>query len=132
MSPIRMSKIETAIRVVLAFYDALNREDIPGMMTCISADCSYESANGPDGVVYTGKEEIAQFWRDYLHQHPNLQIKNEDVFGLGFRTIMRWRATWETEIGEKQSRRGVDIFQTENGLICKQYSYVKGRKQFLD
>jgi hypothetical protein len=36
MSPIRMSKLEAAMRVVLAFNEAFNRHDVPGMMQLMS------------------------------------------------------------------------------------------------
>ena len=40
---------------------------------------------------------------------------------------MRWIAEWEDTNEDNRNIRGVDIFQFKNGLICKQYSYVKGQ-----
>lgn len=125
MSPIRMSRIEFAVRAVLAFYEAFNRYDVASMMKLISDDCLFESAEGIDGTVLTGKEEIARFWQAYISQRPQVHIESEDIIGLGSRCIMRWRAEWEDADGEKRHIRGVDIFQFKEGLICKQYSYVK-------
>lgn len=122
MSPVRMSRIETAVRIVLEFNKALNRYDVAGMMKFISDDCVFESV---DDQVFTGKEVITQYWQNYMSQKPCPQINGEDVFGLGFRTIMRWQSEWEDTKGEKRQIRGVDIFHVKNGLICNQYSYVK-------
>jgi len=127
MSPTRMSKIESAIRVVIGFNKALNRHDIAGMMQYISDDCVFESsAPAPDGTVYSGKKEITQYWQDFLCESPRAQFKGEEVFGFGIRCVMRWRYDWEDAGGEKKHNRGVDIFQVKNELICKQFSYVKG------
>ena len=127
MSPIRMSRIENTVRIALAFNEAFNRHDLAGMMKLISDDCVLESADAPDGKVFTGKEAIAEFWQALMHEKPNLQIHGEDVFGLGFRTIFRWRAEWEDAAGEKKHVRGVDIFHVKNGLIENLYSYAKGQ-----
>ena len=72
MSPIRMSKIEGAIRVVLAFNEAFNRHDVAGMMQLMSDDCVFENtAPAPDGTVYSGKEAVTQFWQDFFSEcHP--------------------------------------------------------------
>ena len=43
MSPIRMSKVEGALRVVLEFNEAFNQHDVVGMMQLMSADCVFEN-----------------------------------------------------------------------------------------
>lgn len=127
MSPVRMSRIENVVRVALAYKDAFNQRDIPGMMKLISPDCEYESAEGPNGKKYIGKEEIEQFWREYFDQKPAIQMMGEDVNGLGIKCILRWRLAWQETDSDLQSVRGVDIFEVEKGLIRKQYSYAKGK-----
>jgi hypothetical protein len=66
-----MSKIESAMRVVLDFKEAFNRHDVAGMMQLMSEDAVFEYFSPPpDGVVYTGKEAITQFWQDFFHEAP--------------------------------------------------------------
>ena len=121
MSPARMTKIEASIRIVLAFNEAFNKHYVDGMMKLMSEDCVFENtAPAPDGTVYSGREVIAQFWRDFFHESPPAHIDIEDVFGFGFRCIMRWKYNWGTG-----HVRGVDIFQIRDGLIVEQLSYVK-------
>ena len=127
MSPARMSKIESATRVVLAFNEAFNRHDVAGMMQFMSDDCVFENtAPAPDGTVYNGKEAVAQFWQGFFRESPRAHIEIEEVFGMGFRCVMRWRDDWVDEAGEKGYVRGVDIFKLKNGLISEKLSYVKG------
>jgi predicted SnoaL-like aldol condensation-catalyzing enzyme len=122
-----MSKLESGIRVVLAFNEAFNRHDVPGMMDLMSEDCIFENTDpAPDGTVYSGKEVVTQFWQDFTHEWPHAHIKVEEIFGFGERCIMRWRYNWAGLEEEKGHIRGVDLFRVRGGLIREQLSYVKG------
>ena len=128
MSPIRMSKIETAMRVVMEFNEAFNRHDVPGMMQLMSEDCVFENTDpAPDGTRYAGKEAVTQFWQDFFRQSPSAHIDIEEIFGMGNnRCVMRWRYHWVDAAGKEGHVRGVDIFQVRDGLISEKLSYVKG------
>ena len=127
MSPARMSRIESGIRVVIEFNAAFNRHDVAAMMQLMSDDCIFENtAPAPDGTVYAGKAAVTQFWQDFFRASPHAHIEIEEIFGFGMRCIMRWRYEWIDEAGAKGHVRGVDIFQVKNGSICEKLSYVKG------
>ncbi len=127
MSPIRMSKLESAIRVVLEFNQAFNRHDVAAMMQLMSDDCVFENTNpAPDGAVYSGKEAVTQFWQNFFRESPYAHIDIEEIFGFGERCIMRWRYSWVDKGEEKGHVRGVDIFRVRNGSIREKLSYVKG------
>lgn len=127
MSPVRMSKIESAMRIVLAFNEAFNRHDVKGMMALMSEDCVFENTSpAPDGTVYKGKAAVTQFWQTFFQESPHAQIKIEEIFGLGKHCVMRWVYSWQEASGEKGHVRGVDIFRVENELIREKFSYVKG------
>jgi predicted SnoaL-like aldol condensation-catalyzing enzyme len=127
MSPTRLSRLESALRVVLEFNEAFNRHDVAGMMRRMSDDCVFENTSpAPDGAVYKGKEEVAQFWQDFFRESPQAHIEIEEAFGLGMRCIMRWKYSWVDAAGKKGHVRGVDIFLVKNELICEKLSYVKG------
>ena len=127
MSPIRMSKLESAMRAVLAFKEAFNRHDVPGIMELMSDDPILESANPvPDGAVYTGEAEVSAYWQDFFSASPDARIEIEDIYGIGERCIMRWNYTWLDASGEQKHIRGVDIFRVRDDFICEQLSYTKG------
>jgi ketosteroid isomerase-like protein len=127
MSPIRMSKIESGVRMVLEFNEAFNRHDIAWMMQLMSDDCVFENTEpSPDGSLYTGKEAIARFWQDFFLASPQAHIEVEEIFGLGLRCVVRWRYDWVDAAGKKGHVRGVDLFKLKDGLICEKLSYVKG------
>lgn len=123
----KMSRVESGIRTVLKFNEAFNRHDVGEMMQLMSDGCRFESTTpAPDGAIYTGKVAIAQFWQAFFRDSPQAQMEVEEIFGLGYRCVMRWRCEWVDAAGEKRHVRGVDVFQVKNDLICEQFSYVKG------
>ena len=128
MSPIRMSKIETAMRIVMEFNEAFNRHNVPEMMKLMTEDCVFENTDpAPDGTRYSGKEAVTQFWQDFFRQSPKARIEIEEIFGMGNnRCVMRWRYQWEDAAGTEGHVRGVDIFRVRDGLISEKLSYVKG------
>ncbi len=127
MSPIRMSRLESAVRVVLEFNEAFNRHDAAGMMQFMSDDCVFENTYpAPDGTVYAGKEAVTRFWQDFFRESPHAHIEIEEIFGSGIRCVMRWRYDWIDAAGKKGHVRGADIFRVENGAIREKLSYVKG------
>ncbi|MFU8774125.1 MAG: nuclear transport factor 2 family protein [Anaerolineales bacterium] len=122
-----MSRLESATRAVLAFSEAFNRHDVPGMMHLISDDCIYEDYTpAPDGAVYSGKAEITQYFHDLFRQSPHALIEIEEIFGMGYRCVMRWKSEWVDNAGEKRHLRGVDIFKLKEGFICEKLSYTNG------
>lgn len=127
MSPIRMSRVETAIRIVLGFNEAFNRHDVVGMMQLMSDDCVFETTDpAPDGVVISGKEAVTQYWQEFFDNSSHAHIEIEEIFGSDIRCVMRWRYDWVDGSGKKGHVRGVDIFQVKNGFISEKLSYVKG------
>jgi steroid delta-isomerase-like uncharacterized protein len=127
MSPVRMSKLESGMRMVIEFNEAFNRHDVAGMMQLMSDDCLFENTDpAPDGKVYKGKDAVTQFWQDFFRESPQAHIEIEEIFGLGFRCIMRWKYDWVDAEGKKGHVRGVDVFKLKDNLICEKLSYVKG------
>lgn len=127
MSPIRVSRFEASIRIVLEFHEAFNRHDVGGMMQLMSDDCVLENSEpAPDGAIYKGKENITRFWQDFFQKSPHAQVEIEDIFSAGMRCIMRWKYDWVDSSGKKKHVRGVDIFQLKEGFIHEKLSYVKG------
>ena len=95
MSPAKMAKIEAGVRTVMEFNDAFNRHDVAGMMQFMSDDCIFENTDpAPDGTMYSGKPAVTQFWQDFFRESPNAHIEIEEIFGLGFHCVMRWKYTW--------------------------------------
>ncbi len=127
MSPIRMERVETALRLVIAFNEAFNRHDVPAMTVLMRDDCLFESPSPPPGgSVYRGKPAITQYWQDFFAGSPEAHLKVEDLFGMGLRCVMQWKGRWTAAGGSPVEVRGVDIFRVQDGFICEHFSYIKG------
>jgi ketosteroid isomerase-like protein len=127
MSPTRLSRLESAVRAVIALTEAFNRQDTTAMLHLISADCVLENTSpAPDGTRYVGKDSLAHYWQAFFRDPSLARVHIEEIFGLGNRCVMRWRYEWQQESGEKGHMRGVDICHVRDGLICEILSYVKG------
>lgn len=121
-----MGRIESGVRLVLAFNEALNRHDVDAMLGLVSDDCVMESADpAPDGTLYRGKPEIAAYWRALFRRAPHAQMQGEEVFGLGYRCMMRWKYS-DGQPADGRSVRGVTLFQIRNNLLSDIRLYVKG------
>jgi hypothetical protein len=66
MSPIRMSKIESGMRVVLEFNEAFNRHDVTGMMQLLSDDCVFEE-----------RKRSVNFFKTFSASHRRLTSKSK-------------------------------------------------------
>lgn len=127
MTPARMSKLESATRIVLEFNEAFNRHDVAGMMKLMSDECIFENTYpAPDGSRYSRKEAVTQFWQDFFRESSQAHIEIEEIFGLGERCVLRWRYNWVDMDGKQGHIRGVDIFRVRDGSILEKLSYVKG------
>lgn len=127
MSPIKMAKMESAMRVVIDFNAAANRHDVDGMMRLMADDCVFDNTEpAPDGTIYAGKAAVTAFWRDFFRDSPQAHFDAEEMFGLGERCVVRWKYTWVDAGGRTGHVRGVDVFRVTGGLIREKLSYVKG------
>ena len=127
MSPIRLEKLETAIRTIIDFNEAFNKHDVVTMTQLMSDDCTYESpAPAPDGTAFKGKVAITQFWQDHFNQSPTVHYQIEDIFSFGERCILHGKYSGADTAGREQTIRRVDVFRVRSGLICEQLAYVKG------
>ena len=127
MTPVRMSKIESGMHIVLEFNEAFNRHDVAAMMDLMTDDCIFENTDpAPDGTTYSGKEVVTKFWQDFFRESPHAHIEIEEIFGMGLHCIMRWKYTWTDTTEKKGHVRGVDVFKLRDNLICEKLSYVKG------
>ena len=118
---------DATLLTIHAFNAALNAHDIDAVMALMTDDCIFENTYpAPDGTTYSGKETVTRFWKEFFRDSPHAHIEIEEIFGLGFHCVMRWKYTWGDAEGNPGHVRGVDIFKIKEGLISEKLSYVKG------
>lgn len=127
MNPIRMSRVEAAIRLGIKYTEAFNKKDVEALMELVSEDCILEASGPPPaGTRYSGKTELTQFWQKMFEATPGIFIELEDISSLGLKCIIFWRHYSRENTGVTLNLRGVDILELKQGSICHILSYVKG------
>lgn len=127
MSPIKMSKIEPALRLGIKYIEYFNTHNVDELLALLSADCVFEAYfPAPNGTIYNGKVEIEQYLRELFITKPNNKIDIEDVFGFGHKCVLQWKYYTSENRMPNNYIRGIDIINEKELLICKKYSYIKG------
>ena len=120
-----MSQVEEALRLALAFVEAFNRHDVAAMDAVISDDCVFESAGpAPLGLRHEGRSAVTTAIGGFFETTPNLEMPVEDAYGMGKRSVLRWKIM--NLPGLTEGRRGVDLFTVRNGRIVEILAYAKG------
>jgi ketosteroid isomerase-like protein len=125
MSPIRMERLEAGVRTILAFTEAFNQRDLPGMLKLISDDCNFEPPLSNQAAV-CGKPAISRYWQEYFTGFPQAHRKIEEAFGFGVHCISRWSCDRTDPSDCKSHLRGIDLIRVQDGLITEYLSYIKG------
>jgi ketosteroid isomerase-like protein len=127
MTPVRMDRLESGVRTLLAFTEAFNRRDLPGMQALVSESCVFEDrTTAPDGTRYEGRSAIIKYYQELFEQLPQTHLKIEESFGFGYHCILLWRYDWTSPDGTPAHVRGADICRVQDGLIHERLAYTKG------
>ena len=126
MTPAKMNKVESAMRIALAFREAFNKHDIETMLHLFSDDCTIETFHpAPDGLSIHEKDALSQYWQETFASHSKIKLDIEEIFGFGERCIVRWKLNWVDTEEKEIHLRGIDVYKTCNDLICEKYAYGK-------
>ena len=126
MSPIKMHKIESGIRLVVKLYNGINDHKVEDIIRLLSDDCTLESSSpAPRGFIYTGKDQIRKYYENLFEERREVRYKTEELLGFGHRCIIRWEFIWVNGNGTEETIRGIDIIKEKNDLISEILSYSK-------
>jgi len=124
MSPVKMSRIESAVRVVIRLIDAINTHDIGQMESLFDDDVVFEDAHAGNSPAITGRTAVVSYLEQLLVKVPELSVETEELIGFGNRCILRWLARWD-EKQNAQPVRGLTLFQIRNDRLTEILSYEK-------
>ncbi|MCF7953437.1 MAG: nuclear transport factor 2 family protein [Spirochaetales bacterium] len=146
MSPVRMNKVEAAIRLAVEYNKALNEQDFSKFSDLLKDDCVFASSSPPpQGLLITGSSNIAAYWRTWFAEHSNISFTPVATQSFGNQCVLRWqidrgsRGRKATDYGpvdcettdcraasELKPEIGVDLFTVSSGKIIEILSYMKG------
>lgn len=120
-------------RAVLKMLDdfaaAWNRHDVDGLMACMSDDCVFEAAAGPDvaGARHVGRDAVRKAYAAVFEAYKDGRWNNPRHFVAGARAVSEWTFTGTTSAGAKVEVNGCDIFTLRDAKIVVKNSYRKQR-----
>lgn len=119
----------TVIQLLDAFAAAWNRHDVDTLMACMTDDCVFESAAGPDaaGTRSTGREAVRQAYQAVFETYRDARWNNPRHFVSGNRAVSEWTFTGTTAAGAKVEVNGCDVFTLRDAKIVVKNSYRKQR-----
>ncbi len=112
MAAVRMEKIESALRLAIEFRARLAREDYDGAAALLSDQCRIDS---PEGIL-NGRAAAALYFARCAGARCGKAQEVEEIFGMGFRCIVRVK---------DGNRRSLELYKEERGVLCEILIYEK-------
>jgi hypothetical protein len=112
MAAVRMEKIESTIRLAMEFRARLEREDFNGAVGLLSERCRIDSPEG----LYTGRDEARRYLERRFRALLGGAREVEEMFGMGFRCIVRIR---------EGNQRILELYKEERGALSEILIYSK-------
>lgn len=129
MSPIKMQRLESGIRLVAELIESINSHKLETVLKLFDDDCELDPffASSP-GDKLAGKEPVRRYFDVLFKEKKDLHFSTEEILGFGHRCVVRWACTWRDETGTERSLRGMDIIREKNDRISEILSYCKTGK----
>ena len=118
-----------SVETLAAFADAWNRHDVDALMTFMTDDCVFETANGPEafGTRHVGTAAVRTAFESAWKNFPDAQWRDGRHFVAGDRGISEWLFTGTAADGSRVEANGVDVFTFRDGKIAVKNVFRKDR-----
>ena len=116
--------------LVVRFTDAVNKNDLDGVMSFMAEDAVYDEFTG---TINRGAAAIrAAFVPQFRGDYGTMRFDTEDLFvdATAGKALIRWQCVLETRRGPG-AWRGLDIIHVVNGRITEKLTYAKAKVPLL-
>jgi ketosteroid isomerase-like protein len=119
----------TVVKMLDEFAAAWNRHDVDGLMACMTEDCVFEAAAGPEvtGTRHVGRDAVRKAYAAVFDAYKDGRWNNARHFVAGTRAVSEWTFTGTTNAGAKVEVNGCDVFTLRGTKIVVKNSYRKQR-----
>jgi len=115
------------VRIVEAFTDATNQQDVERMLELVSDDVVFEGTTPPDGRrIASDKAALRALWEAIFRDSPRAFVETEELIVAGDRCTALLRYVFDDERPQDGHVRAVDVLRLRDGKIAEKLSYVKG------
>jgi len=117
------------IATLEAFSDAWNRHDIDALMRCMTDDCVFQTAAGPDacGTRHVGAAAVRKAFAAAWETVPDAQWRNGRHAVHGDHGTSMWTFTGTAADGSRIEVDGIDVFEFRDGKIHLKNVFRKSR-----
>ena len=112
-----------------SLMEAFNARDLDALMGCMSPDCAFHAAAGPDagGTIHQGRAATRAAYAAILEAFPQAEWTEGRHAVAGDTGLSTWRFIGTTASGAAVDVRGCDRFMFHGELIALKDSYRKAR-----
>lgn len=120
---------QTTVALLEQLFAAFNRHDVEGVMACMSEDCVFEGAAGPEayGTRFTGADAVGAAFVKVWTTYPDVSWQNTSHFAAGDKGVSQWTFCATCPDGKRIEADGVDIFTVKDGKLVLKQAFRKDR-----
>lgn len=106
-----------------------NARDVDAIMECVSDNCAFHSAAGPDveGTRYVGRAAVRAAYEALFVTYVESHYAESNAYVTGDTGLSTWRFIGKERDGKVVDVRGVDVFTFDGDLVSLKDSYRKAR-----
>jgi len=110
-------------------FDAFNRHDLAGVLACMTDDCVFEGAAGPEayGARFVGHDAVGAAFAGVWKTFPDVQWANDKHFAADGLGVSQWTLVGTRKDGVRIEADGVDLFTFRDGKVASKKAFRKDR-----
>ena len=122
-----MSEAHTTVLTQL--FEAFNRHDIDAVLACMTEDCVFYPAAGPEpfGNKLQGREALHAAFTAVWNNIPDVQWADCRHFAHGDLGLSQWTFKGTAKDGSEINVYGCDIFSFRDGKVASKSAFRKDR-----
>lgn len=110
-------------------FDAFNRHDLEGVLACMTEDCVFEGAAGPEayGARFVGHDAVGKAFAGVWATFPDVRWANDTHFAADGLGVSQWTLVGTRQDGVRIEADGVDLFTFRDGKVATKKAFRKDR-----
>ena len=116
-------------KLLQELFNAFNRHDLEGVLACMTEDCVFEGAAGPEafGARFVGHAAVGAAFEGVWKTFPDVQWANDRHFAADGLGVSQWTLVGTREDGKRIEADGVDLFTFRDGKVATKKAFRKDR-----
>ena len=112
-----------------AFFDAFNRHDADAVVACMTENCVFEAAGGPEayGTRFEGRDAARAAFNQVWKTFPDAHWSTGRRVIAGEFALAEWRFSGTREDGARLEADGCDLLTLRDGKIAIKKAFRKER-----